>query len=485
MPKSTLLIIAVSVFLHSSAQDKKSFDLSRKFHKDSVVKSYGDLFKELSLKHPGFYRYQSRETMNAYIDSTFQSIKNDSVSGWEIYRKMKPVVSKIGCLHTGLTLSQKHEQLLDSFPNLLPFQLYFYDDKAYIIKNVSADRSIQPGTQITHINGRSMEELLQIMLPAIPSDGYNLTMKFRALHHDFARWYRSMVEQAPLFSITIVRNGKPETVSVAAVAKKQVSGNGFLEEVQHQKQLEFGITDSIAILSVHSFAKTDIKSGDQRFKKFMQSTFRSLKDNNINNLVIDLRYNTGGTDANAAYFSKYFFNDTYRYWDRIEVTEPIAKEIKGKYKLFFKKPIHTDSMWLWRKTWVTKEFNFYQPQQPAKNNFTGNVYILINGFCMSSCADLAAVLSKNPKVLFIGEETGGCYQGNNSGMMPESETMGGFTLTVPLQKYHTAVDPSVNFGRGTLPDHGITPTVDDVINDRDVVMWYAQTLIRIASATHQ
>lgn len=327
-----------------------------------------------------------------------------------------------------------------------------------------------------------MEELLQIMLPAIPSDGYNMTMKFRALHHDFARWYRSMVEQTPLFAITIIRNGKPETINVAAISKKQIADFGFMEEKKHAKQLEFGILDSIGILSIHSFAKTSIKASDQHFRKFMKSTFRTLRDNNINNLVVDLRYNTGGTDANAAHFSKYFFDKTYNYWDRIEVTEPIAKEIKGIYKLFYKKPVHKDSMWLWQKTWVTKEFNFYRPQQPAKNSYKGNVYVLINGFSMSSCSDLAAVLSKNQRVMFIGEESGGGYQGNNSGMMPESEALGGFTVTVPLQKYYTAVDPSVNFGRGTLPDHSVTPTVYEVINDLDVVMWYAQTLIRISAA---
>lgn len=150
MPKFTLLFFTVSISLLSSAQEKKSFDLNRKFHKDSVVKSYSNLFRELSKKHPGFYRYQSPLTMNTYIDSIFQSINNDSVSGWEIYRKMKPVVSKIGCLHTGLTLSHQHEQLLDSLPNLLPFQLYFYDDKAWIVKNISADQSIEPGTDYAY-----------------------------------------------------------------------------------------------------------------------------------------------------------------------------------------------------------------------------------------------------------------------------------------------------------------------------------------------
>jgi len=40
---------------------------------------------------------------------------------------------------------------------------------------------------------------------------------------------------------------------------------------------------------------------------------------------------------------------------------------------------------------------------------------------MSSCADVVAILSYNKKALFIGDETGGGYQGNNSGMTPETK----------------------------------------------------------------
>jgi hypothetical protein len=31
-----------------------------------------------------------------------------------------------------------------------------------------------------------------------------------------------------------------------------------------------------------------------------------------------------------------------------------------------------------------KEFDYYEPQEPAKMNFKGNSYLLINGLCLSS-----------------------------------------------------------------------------------------------------
>jgi C-terminal processing protease CtpA/Prc len=210
------------------------------------------------------------------------------------------------------------------------------------------------------------------------------------------------------------------------------------------------------------------------------TAFLELASKNIRNLIIDLRDNTGGSDPFAAYFTSYFFDKPFRYWDRIEVTEAIAKEIKGPaIKLFYYKPVRKDSSWLWLKGKHVDDFDFYEVQKPAINNFKGRTYILINGFCTSSCADVAAVLSYNKKALFIGQETGGGYQGNNSGMIPETKVDPfGFKLTVPLQKFYNYVDTSKNIGRGTMPDHPLSMTIEDILKGDDMEMAFAVDLIK-------
>ena len=87
---------------------------------------------------------------------------------------------------------------------------------------------------------------------------------------------------------------------------------------------------------------------------------------------------------------------------------------------------------------------------------------------MSSCADVAAILSYNKRAIFIGQETGGGYQGNTSGMIPSSKVQPfDFTLTVPLQKYFNAVDTSKNIGRGTMPDYAVNITINDILKGSD------------------
>jgi len=196
--------------------------------------------------------------------------------------------------------------------------------------------------------------------------------------------------------------------------------------------------------------------------------------------TIDLRNNSGGTDGNAAKLASYFFERPFQYWQKIEVTQDIAGQIKGLARLFYKKPILKDSTYHWQgsRWWLSREFNYYRMQKPAKHNYKGNVYLLTNGLCMSSCADVVAILSHNNKAKVIGTETGGGYQGNTSGLMPKTLIMDDYMeITTPLNKYTNAVDPNTNFGRGTIPDFHVTPTLDDWSENRDVELAFVMKLI--------
>ncbi|MFI5156123.1 MAG: S41 family peptidase [Chitinophagales bacterium] len=478
MLRSVLLFIFIlSAREFANAQSSYSKPYSLKFSADTVKHTIGILTTELSIKHPGFYRYQSRATFSQYIDSIKETIK-DSLTIMESYRKLKLIIANIHCLHTGLSLSREFRDSLNQLPNLFPFQLYIDSHSAFIVKNYSSDHSILPADEIVSINGQPMGTIIDQLLPLISSDGNNLTLKYEALNHQFPTWYR-ILDVTGEFTLVIKHSGLEKSVKVSASKYSDIAETDFLIEPVWTNQLLFRIQNNTGFLTIHSFAKTDIKKSKQNFKEFIDQSFAELKTKGINNLIVDLRNNTGGSDPYAAYFTSYFFNQPFRYWDRIEVTEAIAKEIKGITTVFYKKPLHKESMWLWQKGKHTDEFDFYEEQKPAKNNYSGNTYILMNGFFMSSCSDVTAVLSYNKKAIFIGEETGGAYQGNNSGMIPETKILPfNFTLTVPLQEYFNAVDTSKNIGRGTMPDFPVHLTANERITGEDKSLGLALELIK-------
>src|SRR5688572_973132 len=106
MKSRALLLIWVVISTQVSGQKKKSdvFNLDKKYAADSVRHWTKNTMAELSKKHPGFYRYTSKQKFDFIIDSTLQTI-NDSLTELSFYRKLKPLFAQIGCVHTSLALS--------------------------------------------------------------------------------------------------------------------------------------------------------------------------------------------------------------------------------------------------------------------------------------------------------------------------------------------------------------------------------------------
>lgn len=474
MAKTSLSLFLILITVSLSGQRI----LTKKYTPAQCIHMMDEAAEALRSFQPGVYRYHTREDFNRYLDSVKATVQVP-LTELELYRKLKPLVSRTGCLHTDLITAVNYKGFLNKFPNLLPLQVYCEGERAFVVKNYTTNNGIVAGDEIVAINGRSMPDVLRPLLAAIPSDGYNKTMKYLALYHMFPLWYRSIIEVAGTFTVTIKHNGIPSVHVLPGALKKNIEQDGFLRELHYAKQLEFNIAGNTGILTIHTFANSLIRKGDQHFKAFIDRTFEALNEKGVPDLIVDLRYNTGGSDANAAYFTRFFFDKPYRYWDRIEVTEKVAGKIRGLAGIWYRKPVKKDSTWLWQKGRRVRDFDFYEEQYPAPNAYKGNVYVLINGFCMSSCADVAGVLSYNRKAVFIGAETGGGFQGNNSGIMPgENLRPSKMVLTIPLQQYFTAVDAGMNFGRGTLPDYPVTMTIDELTSGIDKPMKVAMDLIR-------
>ncbi|MCI4671847.1 MAG: S41 family peptidase [Bacteroidia bacterium] len=425
---------------------------------DSVKEELRALFVELSIKHPGFYRYNDKDKFDAFIDSTIQTI-DAPINEIEILRKAKPIVAKIGCLHSGIHLSEETENLLNQSANCLPFTLFYDKGKAFIWKTFEEQSPLSIGDEVVSINGQAIGAIYEKLLKSIPMDGYNQSGKFQLLRYTFPEAYRSIIEVTEGFEIVLSNGQKHKLKGVKMENTLQYS-----DIVNQGMSLE--IIDDIAIIKIPSFANSFLRSHGQNFQKEIKSYIKNIQSQNIRKILIDLRGNTGGSDSNPAWLSSYFFDKPFRYWDRIEITEPIAKEIKGLNRLFYGKPQNENGKWLWSdKGLSSKEFKFTRVQEAAKNPFTGSTYILTDGMCMSSCSDFVAIMQSNGKAIVFGEETGGGYQGNTSGLIPSQALSCGLVVDVPLLKYVNHVEKGKNVGRGSMPDIEVRSDLEVLLNE--------------------
>ena len=451
----------------------------KKFAAKTVSNSIDSLTQLYDNYHPGFYRYTPKEEFTAYIDSVKHSLK-DSLTAIEAFRVMKPLVAKVKCLHTNLELSKNYITYLNKQPYLLPLQLYFKDGKAFVIKNFSGNKSVQPGDELISINGRDIPSLQRTLFDAIETDGNNETLKYLTLYYRFPEYYRNLIELTDTYQLKAKRNGEEVAYNIKGRLYDSIATDWFLRPANHPKKLEFAVKNNVGYLTLYAFDEPDVSNGGQNFKKFIDKAFLELKTKKIPNLIIDMRNNGGGEDTYAEYLTSYLFDRPFRYWDHIECTPGEAAEIKKDKEAlkYLRAPILKDSIWIWQKGIKTTEFDFIDEQQPAKNHYTGKVYMLINGFCESSAADVPSILGYNKRVVLIGEETGGGYQGNNSGIIPDMKVKPmNFTASLPLQKYFNAVDPNVSKDRGVFPDYEVPLTVEDLIAGRDKVMELVLQLI--------
>lgn len=450
------------------AQTSKNFNPQQTITVDSARHSITELLDEMAKKHPGFYRYTPKTEFNHFIDSSLSAIKG-TMDELTYFRTLKPLIAKVCCVHTGITLPDNYINFLNEQPNMLPLDVYFTGEKAYIIKNYSTNSAVPVGSALLSINGHPIAAIKARLFSMISSDGFNQTWKYQAINNRFAQVYRINYELSGSFKIRVATSRGEKEFDLPGVRNDQLPVPAAMD-LGKQPRLSFRKKDSVAILTIRSFGETDIKAGGQQFKKFISGVFKALKAQHTGKLVIDLRNNTGGSDPNAALLCRYLIDRPFRYWDRIEVTEPFALSIKGSARLVYGKPLKTDSGYLWRKSKFTREFDFYEPQQPEADVYTGKLVVLINGACLSSCADVAAVLQYNKRATMFGEETGGGYQGNTSGLVPEAQVAFGIKVAIPLLEYINAVDQNKNFGHGTVPDIILEPTLNDILDGRDAVL---------------
>jgi C-terminal processing protease CtpA/Prc len=107
----------------------------------------------------------------------------------------------------------------------------------------------------------------------------------------------------------------------------------------------------------------------------------------------------------------------------------------------------------------------------------GKTIFLIDGLSFSTAAEFCAIAKSNKRGLFVGEETGGGYYGNNSGsfvevVLPNTKLI----VSIPTIKYTMDVSASTAKARGIRPDIQIIPTIAEVLREEDAPLNFAISL---------
>jgi hypothetical protein len=326
----------------------------------------------------------------------------------------------------------------------LPFAVAFIKDRLYITENYSTDSSIQPGTEITGINGQYISAIMKQLLLRQIRDGHNQTYPLWILNHYFAAYYAYTFGQPAFFSLHLSNSkGKIVNRQVSSITKDSIR---LIREKRYGGRSQAGskggismeeqIASNIAILTIKSFDADWLQAvHKQDFSSVIDSIFKQLRQHRIKNLLLDLRDNQGGDFETGRHLLSYLITSSSLY-------------LTGS--------------------------NESRRLQPKENNFTGKLFVLINGGSFSNTAIVSACLERDRRATFIGEESGG----NKS--MAYGEAVQVVLPHTGIQAYisTTAFTISSHLSdKGIVPRYIVQPSIADLIKGKDTAKALALKLI--------
>lgn len=368
----------------------------------------------------------------------------------------------------------------------LPLSVQLEGSRLIVVLNQSDDRTILPGAQILAIDGQPAEKVIAKVWTVLPGDGDIPTGRAREFRH-FDQLYWFFFGQTDHFTVRVREtSGMEHVVELRGItdAEREKIDNpvntpvmaGFqkISWTRENVALRFLRDSNVAELHIGYFVGDD-------FPKSLESAFKSLQERKTKTLIIDLRNNGGGHDQYGAMLVSYLMSSPFRYFDRIDV-----KTINPSFVPYTN--LSQETLETLRVGTVKQSSGIYRittayhsgvaEQVPEKYAFTGSVFVLIDGNTFSTAADVCAVLRHLKRAVFIGEETGGAYFGNNSGIeanlkLPNS----GVEVKLPMFAYWNEVTEQESARHGTKPDYVEPTTVQNLLAGTDGELQRALSLV--------
>lgn len=442
----------------------------------SQTQSDFDLMREaLEEAHAGLYRYSSKSEMDRMFDAQRAKLSHP-IQKREFLLIVAETLARIRCGHTGLTPDEETQKEMAA-ARLFPLRVSIEGRRLMVMFNGTPDdHTIRPGMEILEINGRKAGDILALILPRLTTDGDIETGKNARLRQNFAQLYWTGVDQTSEFTIKArgadgaTFTAKLAGVTAAEQAKNQNPINAELKANLEKLDWSRGNL-SLRYLKDPDIAQIRIRSfGGNDYPQWVEDTFKALREKGAKVLILDLRGNGGGADMYGAMLVSYLTDKPFRYFDHINV-----KTINPSFKEY--SDWRGDESRL-RERMTPNPAGGYLvnvkghpgvvEQPPGKYPFLGKVFVLIDGGTFSTAADFCAVTHHLKRATFIGEETGGGYYGNNSGMqtiltLPNSK----LRVRVPMFEYWNAVTGYEGKRRGVRPDHEVATTAANLLRGVD------------------
>jgi len=434
----------------------------KKYAVDDLKSDIAFLKQKLQDNHPNLYLYSDKKIIDNLFDSLTNAI-SVPMTELEFYKHITIISSVIKDGHTIILPSPYTTTYYSTNSKFLPYKLRLIDNHLFSEMVLTSNNSIAEGAEITAINAVESKEIIKQLTERQVRDGYNETYPTWIIDNYFREYYSYIYGHPNEFSIQYKINNASFQTTIQALANDSINyyrQQKYLDKTNLKKANEgivlktFLIPD-YAILTIKDFHHNVLKKEyKQDFETEIAKAFKQINDAKIDNLILDLRNNQGGDIKYGVYLLSYLLHQDFRV---VELYYKVSNETSN-YQL-----VKTSG----------EELGVHKPK---KDNFKGQLYVLINGGSFSNSGIVATTLKQYGKAIFIGNETGG-----------SNRVLAGWTNEYSLPKTNIHIEiPTKQFmllenlpltGHGTMPDFEISETIEDILSNKDKVKDFAIKLI--------
>lgn len=437
--RRTLYCLLLSILFHfpaGIAQTDQASSFSKTFSKVDYLEDFNQFVDTLLGTHPMPYKFTSPADFHESIAEKKYLI-SDKTTLPEFIWHCSEIITKLGCGHSSLGWFNQENAMLP-LALRFPLEAKLIENRLYISDPLANQDKVQAGLEIFSINGQPISQITAEAFKHINSQAHITTYK-QLLFSGYITAYIPYVLQFPTeYEIVVEGQEKPIQLSPLPSYHPKPRFHRIVSNSECQEELCLNDYDEeTTILTIRNFAYY----GDKFpiYQSFIDSSFKAIHSKGIKNLIIDLRFNGGGPSGAANHLLRYLAHAPYTYFSQNDFGH------------------------------LTHE------QTPHPDAFKGKIYILMDGDGHSTTGHFMSLVKEFDLATIIGEELGSnrfCTANQKRYTMPHT----GISYSVARNTFITTAE-STSADRGILPDHWITQSIQDHLNNIDTVLEYTLELI--------
>jgi len=514
MIKKIVLPLIVISIVSCASVNKHNQHIIQLHEVSDLKKDVNKVYKQLVKHHPKIYQYISKKDLDYKFDNLKQTITKP-MNSQEFFEKLAPVISSVRQGHISVrplfkkfSKEDRKKRIKQNFEfNNLDFEEF--NDKVYITNVIDEKDSLLIGTEVVKIDNEPVSDLVSKFKTLFTSDGYNQTLKKRFVKNRFRGFYYINKGVVDSLSVTFKKNdstflrafkrvvkAKTETdttITEKITKTKKITKAERKESKQKRKEkLKFndkygyiksrkqftrnfnyiGKDSTVAYMKIRGFTTGS-------YKEFYKESFTIMDSLKTKNLIIDLRDNGGGRLSEIDNLYSYLSKENYVLINPSEVNSRIpylkmfmtntnslgVKALVGAFSPVFL--VHNLLKVKKEDGKLFYKFKQSKLKEPNSLGYKGKIYVLINGNSFSASSIISTKLKATGRAVFVGEETGGAYNGTVAGIfknyqLPTSK----INVRIGLMQLETP-HKIVPDGYGITPDIKIIPTLEDRLSGND------------------